>query len=207
MPTAASQEHVAALELLFRHLPREETLAQIVIALPLLANAEEHGLRLFVARSSSELRAAMMAQALPGGTGLVWPPQGDADAEDALLHEAVTWLRESGVEIIQALLMPEEAETAEPLIRNGFTHPTRLWYMRHRLNDIPAASSLSFQSFCDGTHAAFQQTLNRSYEGTLDFPEMNGIRTVEDVLNGHRAAGWHRRNGGWRPRMAARSAC
>src|SRR5438128_403856 len=132
MPTADSHEHVAALELLFRHLPPEEVLARIVTALPLLGEADGHGLRLLVARGCG-LRAAMMAQALPDGTGLVWPPQGDHAAEDDLLDEAQTWLRESGARIIQALLMPEEVPTAAPLFRGGFAHATKLWYIRHRL--------------------------------------------------------------------------
>ena len=70
MPTAQPHEHVAALELLFRHLPPEEVLARIVTALPLLAEADANGLRLLVARGADGVHAAMMAQALPGGTGL-----------------------------------------------------------------------------------------------------------------------------------------
>jgi mycothiol synthase len=189
MPTAESHEHVAALELLFRHLPPEEVLARIVNALPLLSDAENNGLRLFVARSAEGVSAAMMAQALPGGTGLVWPPQGDLVTEDALLDEALTWLRQSGVRIVQGLLMPEEAMTAHPLLRNGFTHATKLWYLQHRLTEIPTVTSLSFEPYGDSNRPIFQHTLARTYDGTCDFPEMNGVRTVEDVLYGHRAAG------------------
>jgi ribosomal protein S18 acetylase RimI-like enzyme len=37
----------------------------------------------------------------------------------------------------------------------------------------------------------FHDTLLRSYEGTLDCPELNGVRGVEDVIAGHRAQGPH----------------
>src|SRR5262245_59191007 len=163
MPTAYPLEHVAALELLFRHLPPEEVLARIVTALPLVGEAEAHGLRLLVARGDNGLRAAMMTQALPGGTGLVWPPQGDADAEDALLGEAQTWLQESAVRIVQALLMPEEVPTAAPLLRAGFTHTTKLWYFRHRLTEVSSVGTLSFQSYREADRDAFHRTLRRSY--------------------------------------------
>src|SRR5262249_51559443 len=166
MPTAHPHEHVAALELLFRHLPPEEVLARIVTALPLVGEAEAHGLRLLVARSDDGLRAAMMAQALPGGTGLVWPPQGDRDAEDALLDEAITWLQKSAVRIVQALLMPEEEPTAAPLLRAGFTHTTKLWYFRHRLADVSARASLTFEPYRDADRKTFHRTLERSYDGT-----------------------------------------
>lgn len=189
MPTADPHEHVAALEILFRHLPPEEVLARIVAALPVLGEADAHGLRLLVARDGGGLRAAMMAQALPGGTGLVWPPQGDADAEDALLREAQAWLRESAVRIVQALLTPEEVPTAGPLLRAGFAQVTKLWYFRHRLTNVSPVNSLVFQPYRDAGPEVFHRTLARTYDGTLDFPEMNGARTVEEVLHGHRAAG------------------
>ncbi len=126
--------------------------------------------------------------------------------EDALLRHACVWLRQRGVKLAQTLLAPEETFLAAPLLRNGFTALTRLWYMRHDLNlpidclNIPAR--LDFQPFADDV--LFRQTLPRTYEGTLDCPEINGVRDIEEVLEGHRAQGafdpdrwWLVRDGNW----------
>ncbi|HSV13144.1 MAG TPA: GNAT family N-acetyltransferase, partial [Tepidisphaeraceae bacterium] len=39
------------------------------------------------------------------------------------------------------------------------------------------------------THAAFAAAIIASYENSLDCPPLNGIRDVEDIIAGHKAAG------------------
>jgi ribosomal protein S18 acetylase RimI-like enzyme len=39
--------------------------------------------------------------------------------------------------------------------------------------------------------ALFHQTLLRTYEETLDCPEINGVRTIAEIMEGHRAQGKH----------------
>jgi len=93
--------------------------------------------------------------------------------------------------LVQTLLAPEETFLADPLLRNGFTAVTRLWYMRHGLNlpvnCLHVPSRLDYQT-CDDD-ALFGQTLLRTYEGTRDCPEVNGVRGIDEVLEGHRAQG------------------
>jgi GNAT superfamily N-acetyltransferase len=107
------------------------------------------------------------------------------------LRHVCAWLRERGVKLVQTLLAPEETFLADPLLRNGFSAVTRLWYMRHDLNlpvdCLNTPSRLNYQTFADD--AQFRQTLLRTYEGTLDCPEVNGIRDIDEVLEGHRAQG------------------
>jgi ribosomal protein S18 acetylase RimI-like enzyme len=57
------------------------------------------------------------------------------------------------------------------------------------LNDVRTVHSLSFGPYSDANRQIFHETLARTYDGTRDFPEMNGVRSVEDVLHGHRSAG------------------
>ena len=73
--TARAADRVAALELLFRHFPPAEALSRSAVALPLLHEADCHHLNLLVARDTRGIVGAMLVQALPGGTGIVWPPQ------------------------------------------------------------------------------------------------------------------------------------
>jgi ribosomal protein S18 acetylase RimI-like enzyme len=78
---------------------------------------------------------------------------------------------------------------------NGFTHITSLWYLRHHLHFDAAfllpEESLTFRAYPTVAAEVFQETLGRTYEGTLDCPEVNGVRTLDEVLVGHRAAPLH----------------
>src|SRR5262249_11345602 len=58
--------------------------------------------------------------------------------------------------------------------------------------DVTAfAPSLHYLPYSACSPACFQETLLRTYEGTLDCPEINHVRTAEEILAGHRAHGLH----------------
>src|SRR6266568_8798604 len=130
--TAQPAEHVTALQLLFRHLPAEDALARMRGGQRLL---EEPGSRMLVARESGAIVGAALAQVLPGATGVLWPPcpaPGVNDplrVEDALLHEALAWLRRGGAKIAQAVLAGDDTHLGAPLVRGGFDRPTELVYL------------------------------------------------------------------------------
>src|SRR5947208_4187030 len=110
---ALPADYVGALELLFRHFPPDEAVGRIAAALPLLPDAARHRLNLLVAREDSGIVGAMLMQALPGGTGVVWPPRAaSAAAEDELIRAGLAWLRDRGERLAQALLSPDEAPLA-----------------------------------------------------------------------------------------------
>ena len=195
--TASPPQHVAALQLLFQQTASDEARARIGKALPLLHDAARNGLNLLIALDDSETVGAMLMQALPGGTGIVWPPAtapASRAIEDKLIVAALAWLRERGARLSQALLDSNEVALAEPLRRQGFANPSRLWYLRHNLEvpiELPnAAGSLTYQSYRDCNPDAFNRTLLLSYRETQDFPELNGLRSMEEVLRGHQAAGF-----------------
>ncbi len=109
------------------------------------------------------------------------------------------WLRGRGVKVAQALLSPEEARFAAALPRNRFPHVTQLCFLRYDLRALTRPGSpitrsgppipLDYQSYDPADPAVFQWTLQRTYEGTLDCPELNGARGVEDVIAGHQGHG------------------
>jgi mycothiol synthase len=192
---ARTEDWGAAFRLIFQYLPALERENRCANALRLLERGELDPQGLFILRGPAGLRGALLCMPVPGRSALLWPPgvveDHRTELEDALLHHACVWLRQRGVKLTQTLLAPEETFLADPLLRNGFTAVTRLWYMRHNLNlpvdclNIP--SRLNYQAFADD--ALFRQTLLRSYEGTLDCPEVNGVRDIDEVLEGHRAQG------------------
>lgn len=193
--TARTEDWGAAFRLIFHYLPPEEREHRCANALRLLERGELHPQGLFVVRGSSGLGGALLCLPVPGKSALVWPPgtveDRSAELEDTLLRHACVWLRQRGVKLVQTLLAPEEMFLANPLLRNGFTAVTRLWYMRHDLN-LPVdclriPSRLNYQTFDDSV--LFRQTLQCTYEGTRDCPEINGVRSIEEVIEGHRAQG------------------
>ncbi len=207
---ARIEDWAPAFRLIFHYLPIEERERRCANALHLLERGELDPQGIFILRGPSDLRGALVCLPVPGHSALVWPPGAVEErrlaVEDALLRHAGAWLRQRGVKLAQTLLAPDETFLAAPLLRNGFTALTRLWYMRHDLNlpvdclHIPAR--LDFQPF--GDDVLFRQTLQRTYEGTLDCPEINGVRDIEEVLEGHRAQGafdperwWLVRDGSW----------
>jgi ribosomal protein S18 acetylase RimI-like enzyme len=198
---AQAEEFVPALRLVFQHLPAAERTGRVANALTLICQGELDPQGILVAREGSALRAAIVAIPLPGAGGIVWPPgmerPGPRDAlEDALVRSALNRLRAGGAKVAQAIIRPEDHVLAEPLVRGGFRHITDLCYLRHPLCAGPPPTAfvpqiLSLQAYGLADGLLFEQILLRTYEGTLDCPELNGLRTAEEILAGHRAQGNH----------------
>jgi ribosomal protein S18 acetylase RimI-like enzyme len=192
---ARTEDWDPAFRLIFQHLPAEERARRCANALHLLRRGELDPHGLFVLRGPFGLCGALVCLPVPGRGALIWPPGVVDDPrttlEDVLVRHAVAWLRQRGAKLAQTLLAPDEMFLADSLLRNGFAFTTRLWYMRHDLNlplrclDTPAR--LDYQPFDDGP--LFRRTLLRTYEDTRDCPEVNGVRTIDEVLEGHRAQG------------------
>jgi ribosomal protein S18 acetylase RimI-like enzyme len=111
--------------------------------------------------------------------------------EDALIRSCAIWLQERRAKLGQCLLPTEDIAQARPLERNGFRHITTLWYLRH---DCQAAlqpsgldSSLEFRPYAPRSPDVFHETLLRTYGETLDCPEVNGIRSIDEIIDGHKA--------------------
>jgi ribosomal protein S18 acetylase RimI-like enzyme len=198
--TARPEELEPALRLVFQHLAPVDLAGRVANALALIAQKEIDPEGVAVVRGKAGLLGAMVSQRLPGATGLVWPPQAipgpNARAvEDCLVGHAWGWLRQGGAKMAQAILVPEEAGLAQPLLRHEFAHITSLCYLRHALGPEsagerpPDEGPLTFQTYPESDQRLFHETLVRTYEGTLDCPELNGVRTVEEIIEGHKAQG------------------
>jgi ribosomal protein S18 acetylase RimI-like enzyme len=191
---AKADEHEAALRLLFRDIPADEREHRIASALDLIRTGELDPTGLFVERNASGLAGVVICLPVPGASALFWPPRSvhDSDSgarEDRLLRMAVHWVRQRGAKLSQALLTPEEVPTAVSLERNGFRHVTRLWYLATDHSLESAKGELEFEPYASGRSDLFNETLLQTYEGTLDCPEISGVRSIEEVIAGHQAQG------------------
>jgi ribosomal protein S18 acetylase RimI-like enzyme len=197
---ARPQELEAAFRLVFLHLADGERPARVANALHLVRRGELDPAGILLATAGGTPVGALVCLPVPGASGLLWPPQavegpGRAEVEDALVCRATAWLRQRGAKLGQCLLSEDEVPLAGPLLRNGFAHVTALWYMQHDLSrptQAPGGAALSYVPYPQLPNpAAFHDTLLHTYEGTEDCPEISGVRTVEEIIEGHRAQGKH----------------
>jgi ribosomal protein S18 acetylase RimI-like enzyme len=201
--TAQPEEREAALRLVFQHLELEEQDARVANALRLVSSGELDPAGILVLRDKDPLAGALLCLPLPGAGGLIWPPSVKESAlrgekENQLMQTALAWLRSKGVKLVQAILQDQEVQLAGPLLQNGFTHVTRLRYLRHDLQGpVSVPKELAVQTYSQANRGLFQEVLQRTYEGTLDCPELNGKRTVEEIIAGHQAQGEFRPEHWW----------
>jgi mycothiol synthase len=195
---ARPEEWAQAFRLVFKHVPSPDRQARVRNALRLLRQGELDRAGVIVSAANGTLLGAMVCLPVAGASGLVWPPQaatgGDQrKIEDALLTYAIAWLRQRGAKMGQTLLAREESGLAASLKRQGFVHITNMWYMRHELRSLPArtpvAPALTYETYRDGDRSLFHQILWQSYDQTEDCPEVNGVRTLQEIVAGHQAQG------------------
>src|SRR5262245_16429755 len=191
---ARPDELADAFSLIFRHLDDAERRWRVSHALRLIGQGEMDARGVFVLREESSLAGALVCSPVQGAGSLIWPPSCETkEAEDALVERACAWLRDGGARLTQCLLQPDEAALAAPLLRNGFSQVTELLYLLHDLS-IPASlaaapATLRFEPYQPDRPDEFHATLQRTYEGTLDCPEVNGVRSIEEVVRGHQSQG------------------
>jgi ribosomal protein S18 acetylase RimI-like enzyme len=147
---------------------------------------------LFVAQDAAgTVIGVALVQVLPGALGVAWPPRGEnRGIEDVLTLTACDWLRESGVRVCQAFSTSLECADMAPLERNGFSRVTELVYMRRDVDleggwggspEVPASCS-------QGTGAPEPEQIGvliATHEESLDCPELNGLRTTEEIISSY----------------------
>jgi len=135
---------------------------------------------------------------LPGATAvLLLPTPGilsiEQDAQLILTQHVVEHLAGRRLYYLQALLEPRERGKAEILRAAGFQYVTRLVYLERGPTypwlDPPPPDAVTWLPYSDDARPTFAAALLESYRDSLDFPELSGLRPIDDVLRSHRAAG------------------
>jgi mycothiol synthase len=192
-------DRVAALEVLYRRVPTALRPRLIADALA----ESKRGLidlsGLWVARRYGRIVGAMLTQPLAGRAAAVWAPEVDpswrrAAIAAALVRAALDDLRVRGFRIAQALLddsAPRHGGT--DLAGGGMPRVTELVYLE-RSTTVPLAVAaglppIAWRGFGPATEAEFRAVLQETYIDSLDMPELEGIRSLDDIIAGHRAAG------------------
>ncbi len=199
--SVAAADLPAALELVFSRLDRQPRKLQVAAALEEIERTgKEHQILLAAWRGKS-LVAAIWLQIQPGSVGSLWPP-GLLAGEPAataltLIDLAAAKAETTGVQLLQSLLETDSGPEAAWLKQCGFHRATDLLYLVSPRNKFPTAAptnELIFEPLVeiDRSNSHFgrlAEIVERTYDGTLDCPAVQGVRSINDVLASYRAVG------------------
>jgi mycothiol synthase len=183
-----------ALELALGHLAsdiRQPHIAQIIAeAMP----GPVPGL--WVASRKGELRGTVMAQIQPGKAALIsrpqLAPQEPRETARLLMTRMLADLPRKGVQLAQVLLDEDHGPDAELFRSLEFRHAANLLHMVSLDSAFPTtvlAAGLEFVAYSVAEHDRLTRLVERTYTDSLDCPEIDGVREIEDVLAGYRAVG------------------
>lgn len=153
---------------------------------------------LLVAELAGRPVGALLALPSAGNLGLVALPLAidprvpePTRIEDALLIALPPALKDRQQALAYALLPRDEGAPAPLLARHGFQRLTELSYLQLDLAPLPAIEEgmLGRVPYSDVAEAEFAATLLATYRASQDCPELDGLRSVDEVLAGHAAVG------------------
>jgi mycothiol synthase len=152
-------------------------------------------------RGRGRVIGAFLTQALAGRAAAVWAPEvvpsfRRASTAAGLVRTALTELQAQGFRIVQAVLDESASRRgANDLIRGGMPRITELLYLEREtgLSLPPCAGKspprLDWCSFDPAHEIEFRLILQATYASSLDMPELEGVRSLDDIIAGHRATG------------------
>jgi mycothiol synthase len=189
------EERAEALRILFSHLPRAErdrNVAQMLDGRIDLAG-------LLGCYEFDRMVGAMLSVESPGRLLIIWPPRFRATVSQeqrlpiasVLAVAARQFAVDRDVRLAQALLEPDDLTLDPAFLAAGFFGLSRLFYLERKVErTMPLVDpSFEFVSYNDQLHGTLVTLVEETFEGSQDCPEVNGKRTAEEMLAGHRAQG------------------
>ncbi len=192
-----------ALAVLYRRIPGDLRTEMIHDALSEARAGRLDLAGLWVAQRWGRLVGALLTHALAGRAAAVWAPEvemiwGRAAVAASLLRSALGDLRSRGFRVAQALVDPSGPTTITvDLVRGGLPAVTTLTFLERATDEPflpgftaePGSPVFGWATLGPATEADFRAVLNSTYHASLDMPELDGVRSLDDVMASHRAAG------------------
>lgn len=193
------EDRSLALSVLYRRMPEVLRPRLVADALAECARGNIDLSGLWIAVRKARVVGALLTHALAGRAVAVWPPEiarmwRRRIIAVSLLRAALNDVRERGFLVAQALVDRSSPRSARgDLSRAGMPRITQLVYMARPTSTSlplsPAIPRFVWRNFGPETEDDFRRVLNRTYEGSLDMPELEGVRSLDDVIAAHRAGG------------------
>ncbi len=136
----------------------------------------------------------------PGSCATLLLPHGPMEHVDApAIRQAIDYLvgqcKLRGVKVLQCLTGPGDARQGVALTSAGFKSVADLQYMTLEMSNTDTrkafTSSLTFVPYQSVSKSVFEEILRQTYLQSLDFPELTGIRSVEEMILSHQFTGEH----------------
>jgi ribosomal protein S18 acetylase RimI-like enzyme len=152
---------------------------------------------LFVALRGEKLCGAAWGQRQPGNTAVFWPPQLVSGETDQTAYQlairVAAELDRARIGMSQVFLPGGEVEHVEVITAAGFHLLAELLYLSweagQRAAQTPIEIQLDFAAYDASQSGRLTALVERTYEGSLDCPALNGTRPIDDVIAGYRATG------------------
>lgn len=194
---ATQAELRPALTLVLRTLPADQR-APLVDSLARLRDEPLGAFQaLVVAREKGELKAVCWGQPQPGKGCSLWTPQAERGEvsgrlAQAMIRRMTEIVDQAGVHVTQTLSEVASGSMHAPLVQCGFNRVAEL----HYLSWTPAegfpetdAGGVTFEPYDPRRPRRMERLLAETYQQTLDFPELDGMRDLRDVVHGYQCLG------------------
>lgn len=204
----APEDRAIALRLLFARFPLEEQQSRLTEALRSVERGTLNLDCLLLAKENDQPVGVTLAMHQQDGITLIWPPVLTCRAvdqtavEDGLLHRLCDEVDGAKSKLAQALLDPDDVAETELLRRHGFDHLGDMFFIARTLTEQDFELSANdgefdYETFTEANADRFASVIERTYQGSLDCPFLDGFRTGADALVSHRLPGSFDPNG-WR---------
>jgi ribosomal protein S18 acetylase RimI-like enzyme len=170
--------------------PDQQTM--LVAALDSLAGGEHAGFSgLLIAKRAEHIIATTWVQFTPGSAAVVWPPMLEGPAARELMIAAADLLEKRQTALAQILFAATDPIDEPVLVAGGFRRLANLAYLTLERENFPhrAETSLHFEPHADQYPERLGSVIARSYQASLDCPELNDLRTPSEVIAGYKIQG------------------
>ncbi|HEV8607214.1 MAG TPA: GNAT family N-acetyltransferase [Tepidisphaeraceae bacterium] len=152
---------------------------------------------IWVAEQAGRLLSAVMPVVSPGKTMLLFlPAHLHGEQQTALTRKLIDAVcacaAEQGVHLAQALLEVHDEPLQTLMTACGFGRLAELLYLQSVVGKVaepPLPAGCKWLTYSPARHELFARAILSTYQDSFDCPGLNGLRTIDDILAGHRATG------------------
>jgi ribosomal protein S18 acetylase RimI-like enzyme len=116
-----------------------------------------------------------------------------AEATRALIENACRQAASEGVHLAQCLPDPDDSHAITLVQSCGFARLAELLYLSAAVTRQTAPPTLppgwAWRTYSPAEHGVFAEAVLATYHQSLDCPALNGLRSIDDILEGHQATG------------------
>jgi GNAT superfamily N-acetyltransferase len=154
--------------------------------------------QIWLAAIDGSIEWALLPVNSPGRTTLLFSParlprRRHRHVIGALTGRVLSQQAKAGVLLVQLLLDPADKDVIAIYLAAGFERLADLAYLQADVRGTeplpPLPVGWSMRTYEASAHAAFADTIARTYEGSRDCPTLNGKREIDDIIAGHQASG------------------